>query len=134
MTCALWLWIVEDSCPICLNTLAAAIAEEEMVIANDTPVSPDSLGVVRLSTCSHHFCRKWCVRLLVRGLIVLIAARSISRWAREGVSCFDMLFLRYAIPERECDRSCALRICDALLAERHYSEPRNRRSWTRSRK
>jgi len=60
--------IVEDNCPICLNTLAAAIAEEEMVIANDTPVSPDLLGVVKLETCSHHFCRKWCVRLLVRDL------------------------------------------------------------------
>jgi len=57
--------VVGDNCPVCLNTLAAAIAEEEMVIANDTPVSSDLLGVVKLETCSHHFCRKWCVRLLV---------------------------------------------------------------------
>lgn len=60
--------IVEDNCPICLNTLAAAIAEEEMVIASDTPISPDVLGVVKLETCSHHFCRKWYARLLVRYL------------------------------------------------------------------
>ena len=52
---------LEDNCPICLNTLAAAIAEEEIVIASDTPISADVLGVVKLETCSHHFCRKWCV-------------------------------------------------------------------------
>jgi hypothetical protein len=60
--------VVEDNCPICLNTLAAAIAEEEMIIANDTPILPDMLGVVKLETCSHHFCRKWCVRLRGRDL------------------------------------------------------------------
>jgi hypothetical protein len=59
---------VEDNCPICLNTLAAAIAEEEMVIANDTPISPELLGVVKVEACSHYFCQKWCDRLPVEDI------------------------------------------------------------------
>jgi hypothetical protein len=77
--------VVDDDCPICLNTLAAAIAEEEVAIANDTPISPDSLGVVKLA-CLHHFCRKWYVRDLGWGFDRANYTGSISRWAREGVS------------------------------------------------
>ncbi|KAG8836122.1 hypothetical protein FRC18_011844 [Serendipita sp. 400] len=57
----------EEQCGICYNTFAAIIAEEEMLLANDTPVSERDLGVTKLQTCGHYFCRK-----------------DISKWILEG--------------------------------------------------
>jgi len=53
-------------CPICMNSFAAVIAEEELAHAMDSPaVAADTLGVTRLhKTCGHVFCRKECVLLL----------------------------------------------------------------------
>ncbi|KAI0068691.1 hypothetical protein BV25DRAFT_1791421, partial [Artomyces pyxidatus] len=50
----------ESSCPICMNTLLAAIAEEELALVMDSPAHPvEILGVTRLAqTCGHVFCRK----------------------------------------------------------------------------
>lgn len=62
--------------------------------------------------------------------MVLIMAHSISQWARNGVSRFDMANPR----KEESDPYCALRTCDALLAEHRSSEPPNRQKWARWRK
>ncbi|KAI0053590.1 hypothetical protein FA95DRAFT_1552077 [Auriscalpium vulgare] len=50
----------ESSCPICMNTHLASIAEEELAMVMDSPAHPlETLGVTRLSqTCGHIFCRK----------------------------------------------------------------------------
>jgi bacterioferritin-associated ferredoxin len=50
----------DSSCPICLNTFLASIAEEEMAYVMDSPAQPvEDLGVTRLAdTCEHVFCRK----------------------------------------------------------------------------
>ena len=50
----------DSSCSICLNTLLASIAEEEMAYVMDSPAQPvEDLGVTRLAgTCEHVFCRK----------------------------------------------------------------------------
>ncbi|VDC07283.1 unnamed protein product [Peniophora sp. CBMAI 1063] len=48
----------DASCPICLNTLLAAIADEELAQVMDSPMLGD-LGVTRITeTCGHIFCRK----------------------------------------------------------------------------
>ncbi|KAI0917173.1 hypothetical protein AcW1_007562 [Taiwanofungus camphoratus] len=56
-------------CPICLTSLLALLAEEEMALAMDSPAHPtEQLGVTRLTqTCGHVFCRK-----------------DILNWMREG--------------------------------------------------
>ncbi|KAG8801020.1 hypothetical protein FRC16_001465 [Serendipita sp. 398] len=59
--------LMKEQCGICYNTFAAIIAEEEMLLANDTPVSERDLGVTKLQTCGHYFCRK-----------------DISKWILEG--------------------------------------------------
>jgi len=50
----------DASCPICMNTFLAAIAEEDMAYAMDSPAQPvEDRGVTRLAeTCGHVFCRK----------------------------------------------------------------------------
>ncbi|KAI0754951.1 hypothetical protein C8Q80DRAFT_1117491 [Daedaleopsis nitida] len=50
----------DSTCPICLTSLLAILAEEEMAIAMDSPAHPiEELGVTRLvNTCGHIFCRK----------------------------------------------------------------------------
>ncbi|KAI0335922.1 hypothetical protein GY45DRAFT_1267407 [Cubamyces sp. BRFM 1775] len=50
----------DSTCPICLTSLRALMAEEETAIAMDSPAHPiEQLGVTRLSeTCGHIFCRK----------------------------------------------------------------------------
>ncbi|KAI0648076.1 hypothetical protein C8Q79DRAFT_925079 [Trametes meyenii] len=50
----------DSTCPICLTSLLALLAEEEMAQAMDTPAHPvEELGVTRLTqTCGHIFCRK----------------------------------------------------------------------------
>ncbi|KAH7105398.1 hypothetical protein BKA62DRAFT_387850 [Auriculariales sp. MPI-PUGE-AT-0066] len=50
----------DATCPICMNTFNAIIAEEELAYAMDSPaVAADTLGVTRLhKTCGHFFCRK----------------------------------------------------------------------------
>ncbi|KAI0372132.1 hypothetical protein BV20DRAFT_964221 [Pilatotrama ljubarskyi] len=50
----------DSTCPICLTSLLAVLAEEEMALAMDTPAHPvEELGVTRLvDTCGHIFCRK----------------------------------------------------------------------------
>lgn len=59
--------LMNEHCSICYNSFAAIIAEEEMLLANDTPVSERDLGVTKLQTCGHYFCRK-----------------DISKWILEG--------------------------------------------------
>lgn len=51
---------LEAICPVCMNTLVAIIAEEEIAIAMDSPAHPiEELGVTRLAkTCGHVFCRR----------------------------------------------------------------------------
>ncbi|KAI0670807.1 hypothetical protein C8Q78DRAFT_974662 [Trametes maxima] len=50
----------DSTCPICLTSLLALLAEEEMALAMDTPAHPvEEHGVTRLAqTCGHIFCRK----------------------------------------------------------------------------
>jgi hypothetical protein len=50
----------DASCPICMNTFLAALAEEEIAYAMDSPAQPlEERGVTRLAeTCGHAFCRK----------------------------------------------------------------------------
>ncbi|KAI0268234.1 hypothetical protein BC834DRAFT_868516 [Gloeopeniophorella convolvens] len=50
----------DSTCSICMNTLLASIAEEELARAMDSPAHPvELLGVTRLAkTCGHTFCRK----------------------------------------------------------------------------
>ncbi|KAI0720481.1 hypothetical protein C8T65DRAFT_633139, partial [Cerioporus squamosus] len=50
----------DSTCPICLTSLLAILAEEETAIAMDSPAHPiGELGVTRLAqTCGHIFCRK----------------------------------------------------------------------------
>ncbi|RPD62408.1 hypothetical protein L226DRAFT_611018 [Lentinus tigrinus ALCF2SS1-7] len=50
----------DGTCPICLTSLLAILAEEETAIAMDSPAHPiEELGVTRLAhTCGHIFCRK----------------------------------------------------------------------------
>jgi len=50
----------DATCPICLNTFLAALAEEEIAYAMDSPAQPlEERGVTRLAeTCEHAFCRK----------------------------------------------------------------------------
>ncbi|KAI0632102.1 hypothetical protein C8Q77DRAFT_1158773 [Trametes polyzona] len=50
----------DSTCPICLTSLLALLAEEEMALAMDSPAHPvEELGVTRLAqTCGHIFCRK----------------------------------------------------------------------------
>ncbi|KAH9891627.1 hypothetical protein C8Q73DRAFT_700071 [Cubamyces lactineus] len=50
----------DSTCPICLTSLSALLAEEETAIAMDSPAHPiEQLGVTRLAeTCGHIFCRK----------------------------------------------------------------------------
>ncbi|KAI8978687.1 hypothetical protein BD414DRAFT_444837 [Trametes punicea] len=50
----------DSTCPICLTSLLALLAEEEMALAMDSPAHPaEELGVTRLvQTCGHVFCRK----------------------------------------------------------------------------
>lgn len=56
---ALILEIIDSSCPICLNSLLTIVTEEEMALAMDSPATPvQSLGVTKLETCGHIFCRK----------------------------------------------------------------------------
>ncbi|KAA1466456.1 hypothetical protein DENSPDRAFT_34612 [Dentipellis sp. KUC8613] len=61
----------DGSCPICMNTYLAALAEEEMSQVMDSPAHPvENLGVTRLAkTCGHIFCRK-----------------DLLTWIRDGVS------------------------------------------------
>ncbi|KAI0661904.1 hypothetical protein C8Q70DRAFT_611786 [Cubamyces menziesii] len=51
---------IDSTCPICLTSLLALLAEEETAIAMDSPAHPiEELGVTRLAeTCGHIFCRK----------------------------------------------------------------------------
>lgn len=51
---------IDSSCPICLTSFMAIVAEEEMALAMDSPANPvEQLGVTRLvATCGHVFCRK----------------------------------------------------------------------------
>ncbi|TFK91116.1 hypothetical protein K466DRAFT_583103 [Polyporus arcularius HHB13444] len=50
----------DSTCPICLTSLLAILAEEETAVAMDSPAHPiEELGVTRLAqTCGHIFCRK----------------------------------------------------------------------------
>ncbi|KAH9854665.1 hypothetical protein C2E23DRAFT_817446 [Lenzites betulinus] len=50
----------DSTCPICLTSLLALLAEEEMALAMDSPAHPvEELGVTKLAqTCGHIFCRK----------------------------------------------------------------------------
>ncbi|KAI1789602.1 hypothetical protein LXA43DRAFT_1020357 [Ganoderma leucocontextum] len=50
----------DSTCPICLTSLLAILAEEETALAMDSPAHPvEELGVTRLvRTCGHIFCRK----------------------------------------------------------------------------
>ncbi|KAM5535049.1 hypothetical protein V8D89_011277 [Ganoderma adspersum] len=50
----------DSTCPICLTSLLAILAEEETALAMDSPAHPlEELGVTRLvRTCGHVFCRK----------------------------------------------------------------------------
>ena len=55
-----WSVSADGTCPICLTSLLAILAEEETAIAMDSPAHPiEELGVTRLAqTCGHIFCRK----------------------------------------------------------------------------
>ncbi|KIM22935.1 hypothetical protein M408DRAFT_332615 [Serendipita vermifera MAFF 305830] len=60
--------LLNERCSICYTPFGALIAEEEMMLAMDTPgASERSLGVTRLQRCGHYFCRK-----------------DISKWILEG--------------------------------------------------
>ncbi|PVG04132.1 hypothetical protein CPB86DRAFT_202596 [Serendipita vermifera] len=59
--------LMNESCSICYNTFAAIIAEEEMLLAMDTPISEKQLGVTKLQTCGHYFCRKDITKWILEG-------------------------------------------------------------------
>ncbi|KAF8327611.1 uncharacterized protein EI90DRAFT_1771697 [Cantharellus anzutake] len=49
----------DDSCPICQETFLSVIALAEMAYAMDSPAnSPYELGVTRIPSCGHYFCKK----------------------------------------------------------------------------
>jgi hypothetical protein len=49
----------DERCSICYTPFGALLAEEEMMLAMDTPgASERALGVTRLQRCGHYFCRK----------------------------------------------------------------------------
>lgn len=54
----------DDSCPICLNSFASVLSEEEAEV-NSTEgylrETDSELGVTQLMGCGHLFCRKECV-------------------------------------------------------------------------
>jgi len=58
-------------CPICLNTFASLLAEEEMALAMDSPAySVEELGITRMSQpwqCGHMFCRRDIVKWIQGG-------------------------------------------------------------------
>jgi len=50
---------IADNCPICHETFLSVIALAEMAYAMDSPAnSPYELGVTKLPTCGHYFCKK----------------------------------------------------------------------------
>ncbi|ETW84012.1 hypothetical protein HETIRDRAFT_449601 [Heterobasidion irregulare TC 32-1] len=76
----------ESSCPICMNTFLASLAEEELALVMDSPAHPvEDLGVTRLSkTCGHFFCRK---ELSINDPIDLLHPHRIIpilTWIRDG--------------------------------------------------
>ncbi|THH15202.1 hypothetical protein EW146_g5228 [Bondarzewia mesenterica] len=78
----------ESSCPICMNTFLAALAEEELAFAMDSPANPtEDAGVTRLSrTCGHLFCRKELSASPSSSHGFPAVTPGILTWIRDGVS------------------------------------------------
>ncbi|TFY83697.1 hypothetical protein EWM64_g319 [Hericium alpestre] len=74
----------DATCPICMNTYLAALAEEEMGLAMDSPAhATENLGVTRLAkTCGHVFCRKDLLTWIRDGVTPVVPA--VSHGIRRG--------------------------------------------------
>ncbi|KAI9058334.1 hypothetical protein FKP32DRAFT_1659618 [Trametes sanguinea] len=105
----------DSTCPICLNSLLALLAEEEMALVMESPAHPvEGLGVTRLAqTCGHIFCRKdireWvlqgnttcptCRRAFITPTPEEIQAAEQARGAQELTSLLDSVELEGALLE-----------------------------------
>ncbi|OSD07243.1 hypothetical protein PYCCODRAFT_1430485 [Trametes coccinea BRFM310] len=105
----------DSTCPICLNSLLALLAEEEMALVMESPAHPvEGLGVTRLAqTCGHIFCRKdireWvlqgkttcptCRRAFITPSPEDIRAAEQARGAQELTSLLDSVELEGALLE-----------------------------------
>ncbi|KZV76114.1 hypothetical protein PENSPDRAFT_680566 [Peniophora sp. CONT] len=81
----------DGTCPICMNTLLAAIADEEFAQVMDSPMLGD-LGVTRTAeTCGHTFCR-----------------RCLLTWIRDGHSTCPMCrtpFIKAVAPSSSTEQT-----------------------------